>query len=46
MECLQDMTTRRLKNLRTKAETGLLLGADNNDSIDAINNELKRRGEI
>ncbi len=43
MECLQDMTTRRLTNLRVKATTNLLLGADNTDAIKSIDNELKKR---
>ena len=41
MECLQDMTTRRLKNLRVRAETNSLLGADCSDLINAIDRILE-----
>lgn len=43
MECLQDMTVRRLKNLKVRAETDCLLGSDNSDLINAIDTELSRR---
>jgi len=44
MEILQEMSTRRLRNLRRESMTNLLLGADNNEAIKSIDSELERRG--
>lgn len=44
IELLQEMTTRRLKNLRNKAVESLLLGAQNDEAIKSIDTELERRG--
>jgi len=46
MDCFQDMSDRQLKNLKRNATINLLLGADNNKVIDAIDDELERRKKL
>lgn len=46
MEILQEMSDRKLLNQRNKATRGLLLGADNWDAINAMDQELLQRGVI